>query len=77
LRAFFLAFAFVLTGPASGAAPPRVLEIDVNSVIEPVTSEIVSRGLAQAEADHAALVIVKLDTPGGLMDSMREIISQL
>ncbi len=77
MRAFFLAFAFVLTGPASGAAPPRVLEIDVNSVIEPVTSEIVSRGLAQAEADHAALVIVKLDTPGGLMDSMREIISQL
>ena len=41
--------------------PPRVTQIEINSVIEPVTAEIVSSGLAQAVRDHAALVIVKID----------------
>jgi membrane-bound serine protease (ClpP class) len=46
-------------------------------MIAPVTAELVDRGLAQASEAHAALVILKLDTPGGLMDSMREIISKI
>lgn len=77
VRAPSLAFACVLLASALKADPPRVAEIQIDSVIEPVTVEIVSRGLTQAASDHASLVIVKIDTPGGLMDSMREIISQL
>lgn len=77
MRAFFLAFACVLLTPAVEAAQPSVVEIELSSVIEPISSEMISRGLAQAVATHASLVIIKIDTPGGLMDSMREIISQL
>jgi membrane-bound serine protease (ClpP class) len=77
LRALLIAFACLLLGPALKADSPRVFEIEINSVIEPITVEIVSRGLAQAALDHASLVIVRIDTPGGLMDSMREIVSQL
>jgi len=54
-----------------------VVEIHVDSMIAPVTSELVERGLAEAAEEPAALVILKLDTPGGLMDSMREIISKI
>jgi membrane-bound serine protease (ClpP class) len=67
----------VLFCGSSASAETRVLEIQIDSVIEPVTSEIVSRGLAQAASEHASLVILKLNTPGGLMDSMREIISSI
>jgi membrane-bound serine protease (ClpP class) len=77
LRTLCLTFALSLLAPAPTTAQPRVLTINIDSVIEPVTSEIVTRGLAQASTDHASLVIIKLDTPGGLMDSMREIISSI
>jgi membrane-bound serine protease (ClpP class) len=53
------------------------MTIRIDSIIEPITVEIVSGGLAEATARHASLVVVELDTPGGLMDSMREIISKI
>src|SRR5690349_2510588 len=46
-------------------------------MIHPVTTEIVASALAQAKQDGAALVIVRLNTPGGLMDAMRDTISQI
>jgi membrane-bound serine protease (ClpP class) len=77
LRTVLFSFALALLASPLASAPPHVLAVEINSVIEPVTSEIVSRALAQAADDRAALVILKLDTPGGLMDSMREIMSSI
>ena len=51
--------------------------VEINSVIEPVTSEIVARALTQAASEHDSLVILKINTPGGLMDSMRQIMSSI
>src|SRR5689334_3112902 len=60
---------------ASGA--PRVLEVDVDSIVHPVTVEILSRACEQAEHQHYDLVLVRLNTPGGLMDAMRETIQKI
>ena len=64
----------VLVEAAHGA---RVLRIDVDGVVHPVTVEIVSRALEQARPESADLLLIHLDTPGGLMEACREIVEML
>jgi membrane-bound serine protease (ClpP class) len=58
-------------------ANPKAVAVDVDGMIHPVTTEIVAGGLAQAKREGAALVIVRLNTPGGLMDAMRDTIAEM
>jgi membrane-bound serine protease (ClpP class) len=62
---------------ALAEAAPRVLAVDVDSVVHPVTVEIVSRALDQAAQEHIELVLIRLNTPGGLMDAMRQTIEKI
>jgi len=66
-----------LTAAGSKAAAPRVLAVDVDGMIHPVTDEILSRAIQQAKQENAALLLVRLNTPGGLMDAMRESIEKI
>jgi membrane-bound serine protease (ClpP class) len=75
LRLAISALFALLAGPAQSA--PRVLAIDVNGVVHPVTVEIVGRALEQAQTQKAELVLLRLNTPGGLMEAMRETIEKL
>ncbi|MBZ5592703.1 MAG: nodulation protein NfeD [Acidobacteriia bacterium] len=62
---------------ALAEAAPRVLAVDIDSVVHPVTVEIVSRALDQAQQEHCELVLIRLNTPGGLMEAMRETIQKI
>jgi membrane-bound serine protease (ClpP class) len=64
--------AFAQQQPAPGG---RVLTID--GPIGPATMDYLVRGIEQAEADGAELVVIRMDTPGGLMESMRGIIKKM
>jgi membrane-bound serine protease (ClpP class) len=59
--------------PAAG----KVVAVDVDGAVHPVTAEIVGAAIAQARTSNAQLVIVRLNTPGGLMDAMRETIEKI
>jgi membrane-bound serine protease (ClpP class) len=48
--------------------------IDIDGPIGPAVSDHMVRGLAQAEAAGAELVILRIDTPGGLDTAMRDMI---
>jgi membrane-bound serine protease (ClpP class) len=48
--------------------------VEVNGPIGPVSQELIMRGIESAETDAATMVILQMDTPGGLDHSMREII---
>ena len=58
-------------------ASPKVIAVDVNGMVHPITAEIVGGALAQAKNEKATLVLVRLNTPGGLMDAMRETIEKM
>ncbi len=62
---------------APALLPAAVLEIVVDAPIQPVTAEYVVRSIARAEAEGASLVLLVLDTPGGLDSSMRQIIGRI
>ena len=54
-----------------------VFSLEVNDVIHPVTAEYIIQGITRAEAEKAEAVIIRLSTPGGLDQSMREIIEKI
>jgi membrane-bound serine protease (ClpP class) len=55
----------------------EVLLVRIDSVIHPITVEIVRDGIAQAQAHHAQALVLELSTPGGLLDATRESISEI
>jgi membrane-bound serine protease (ClpP class) len=62
---------------AARAEAPRVDVLVIDGMINPATAEFFSRGLAQAQARNASLVVLELDTPGGLDTSMRAMIKEI
>ena len=62
---------------AFAQAAPRVLAVDIDSIVHPVTVDIVTRALDQAQNEHCELVLIRLNTPGGLMEAMRETIQKI
>ncbi|MGO9260963.1 MAG: NfeD family protein [Bryobacteraceae bacterium] len=71
--------AAALAAVAQAAAPPspKVIAVDVDGVVHPITTEIVASAIERARAENAALVLIRLNTPGGLMDAMRETIEKI
>jgi membrane-bound serine protease (ClpP class) len=72
------------TPPASQASTPGAQPnvgsagvatvLEINGAIGPATSRYVTKALDAARANHSRLVILRIDTPGGLDTAMREII---
>jgi membrane-bound serine protease (ClpP class) len=56
---------------------PLVLDMQINGEIEPVLATYVEEGLADAAQRHAALVLITMDTPGGLSDSTQKIVQHI
>jgi membrane-bound serine protease (ClpP class) len=56
---------------------PLVLDMKIDGEIGPVLATYVEEGLADAAARHASLVLIAMDTPGGLSDSTQNIVQHI
>jgi len=74
LRAFFCLAIVALPGSAASA---QVLKITVNDTIQPITEEYIARALAEADHRKDEAVLIEINTPGGLLESTRQIIQSI
>ena len=82
LTVFMMAIAAIVllgwesTGAAT-EADPRVSMIRIDGTIDPRTAAHIGRTLDQAHSDGTTLFVIQLDTPGGLLESTREIVERM
>ncbi len=78
-----LAVLLGLAGPLAGqlgaqeTVGPHALVITIDGVINPVKDRYLERALEEAQQNGAILLVIKLDTPGGLLSSTRDIVERL
>ena len=80
-NALFIILSFVFSiavgtlGDSQEKAP--VLMIEVDGIINPATSKFITDAIDEANQQNAQCLIIELDTPGGLMESMRMIVKKI
>ncbi len=74
LRAVLAAFAVAAVVPSAYAAtPPRVRAVEFDNDVNPVTADYAVGEIERANEKRYDAVVILLDTPGGLSDSMKDI----
>jgi membrane-bound serine protease (ClpP class) len=69
-----LALAASAAAPAIPASFSNVFELRIDGEIEPILAEYVVSGIDQANSEHSSLILITMNTPGGLDTSMRTVI---
>jgi membrane-bound serine protease (ClpP class) len=72
-----LLLAAVLLIPPAAASPVSVGILTVNGPITPVSARYLARGIDKAAVDRVRLAVIKLDTPGGLLSSTRDMVESI
>ncbi|MDP6453792.1 MAG: hypothetical protein QF898_10825, partial [SAR202 cluster bacterium] len=77
LIATLLVAAHLTPRAASAQTPSHAALIEIDSAIHPVAGRFLERGLETAAQDGAQFVIIRLDTPGGLLSTTREMVTAI
>lgn len=73
-RLAMLAIALCVVATTASA---QIVKVVLNDTIQPITKELVERSIDNAAQQHAQAVLIELSTPGGLVDSTRDIIGKI
>ena len=63
--------------PRATAEKPLAVVAEFDGIIHPIATEYIDQAITQADASSAAVVVIILRTPGGLLDSTQDIVSRL
>ena len=58
-------------------ATAQILRVHIDGTIQPIAAEQISRAIDAAQARHATALLIELNTPGGLLDSTREMVTRI
>jgi membrane-bound serine protease (ClpP class) len=75
--ALMVATAAALGGQAQSTGRPTVIVAELDGIIHPIAAEYLTGVIDDADSSNAALVVVVLRTPGGLLESTRTIVSRI
>ena len=73
----FLLLILFLVAPLPAYSKDNVVVVKLSGAINPAVAEYVSYEISQANAEKDSLIVLHMDTPGGLDTSMREIIKKI
>lgn len=76
LKQFFIFFAILFLLP-SFLFSQKVISINLNEGINPSTAEFIHQGIQKAQKENAECLVINLNTPGGLLTSTREIVTNI
>ena len=77
ITTLFFLIAMTTSSISADSETAKVLVISVDGAIGPVTSEYILKGMREAEESGAQLIVIELDTPGGLVTTTRDIIKAI
>jgi membrane-bound serine protease (ClpP class) len=77
LAGLLLALAAAGAGLSQGSAPGPVRVIELDTDIDPVSARFVEDRIDAAGDAGASVVVIRMDTPGGLVSSMRDIVADM
>jgi membrane-bound serine protease (ClpP class) len=63
--------------PLAGSVSAEVLKIRIDGTIHSITDEYIGRAIAEAQRNKDQALLIEISTPGGLLDSTREIIEKI
>jgi membrane-bound serine protease (ClpP class) len=58
-------------------ADSRVIAVSVDNVVHPITVEMLTHAIDQAKSERADLLLIRLNTPGGMLDATRQAIQKI
>jgi membrane-bound serine protease (ClpP class) len=71
-------FALFCGASAFAQSPgPKIVAVSIEGEIHPITAEIVGHAIEQAQSENAALLLIRINTPGGLLEATRTMIQKL
>ncbi|MDP9051143.1 MAG: nodulation protein NfeD [Acidobacteriota bacterium] len=76
ILAIALFAASTFAAPAT-AESPVVVKLTIHDTIQPITAEYLKRGLDSAASRHASAVLISMGTPGGLLESTRQMVADI
>ena len=77
MRLLSLCLAFILLLTSTVLAQSEILHLELASSINPASKDVVLRTIREAESLHAEFIIIELNTPGGLDQSTRDIVTAI
>ena len=72
-----LVFAAACAFAQNSNGSPRVVVLNLDDTIQPISEDYLERGIAEAAQSHAEALLVDLNTPGGLLDTTRSMVSKI
>jgi membrane-bound serine protease (ClpP class) len=77
LTIFLLTSLFSQIAPADNSQDRYVLQLNIEEVIGPATGDYITRAIERAPTQQVGLILIRMDTPGGLDSAMRSIIKAI
>jgi membrane-bound serine protease (ClpP class) len=74
---FLMIAPLLVPGVSQGATSGPVMVAAIASSINPVTADFLSSAIERAQEENAVLLVVELDTPGGLDSAMRQMVQEI